>query len=157
MEEHKYDNLFYTHTRGSGKTRKGSRRNTKNEDFFLEFANEIDLFSLQKSFPEWIYDYREDILHRVRKEFRVMCQFLKDAGVVFYIKYPIEIDGKWKFADVFIPKGRIVVLLLNDSETIGLPCHSKTDREIWFSDRYRTIGICTYDVGRTLEILKSVI
>lgn len=126
---------------------------SKKESFFMEFAREIDIFTLQKSFPEWVYDYREDILHRVSKDFRLMCQYLKDAGISFYMKYPIEINGKWKFADVYIPDRRLVILLLNDKETIGLPCHSKTDREIWFGDRYRTIGINTYEVKRTLEKL----
>lgn len=124
---------------------------SKKEQFFVEFAEEIDLFAVSQKFPEWIYDYREDILNRVRKEFRVMCEMLKDAGIRFFVKYPIEIDGKWKFADIFIPDRKLVVLLLNDIETMGLPCHSKTDREIWFSDRYMTLGICTYEVKRTLE------
>ena len=130
---------------------------TKKESFFSEFAREIDLFSVRVSFPEWVYEYREGVLGRIRKEFRVMCQYLKDAGLSFYIKYPIEIGGKWKFADVFIPSVGIVVLLLGEFEFIGLPCHSKTDREIWFSGKYKTVGICAYDVGRTLEILRKAI
>lgn len=133
---------------------KKEKKISKKESFFVEFAEEIDLFSLQKSFPEWVYDYREDILNRVRKEFRVMCQHLKDAGIKFYMKYPIEIDGKWKFADVFIPDKRLVVLLLNDVEMIGLPCHSKTNRELWFSDRYKTVGVCAFEVHRILDRIK---
>lgn len=131
------------------------KKPSKKESFFIEFAEEIDLFSLQKTFPEWIYDYREDILNRVRKDFRVMCQHLKDAGIKFYMKYPIEIDGKWKFADIFIPEKKLVILLLSDVDTIGLPCHSKTNREIWFSDRFRTLGICTYEVNRTMDKIKQ--
>lgn len=130
---------------------------TEKESFFSEFAREIDIFYVQASFPEWVYEYREGVLNRIRREFRVMCQFLKDAGVSFYIKYPIEIGGKWKFADVFIPGSGIVVLLLSEFESIGLPCHSKTDREIWFSGKYKTVGIYTSRVDRTLDILSRAI
>lgn len=163
MIEHKYNNIIYgcmresVGMRNKEKKFRSESKITKNESFFLEFADEIDLFSLQELFPEWVYDYRESILNRVRKEFRVMCQYLKDAGIVFYIKYPIEIDGKWKFADVFIPDRQLVVLLINDKETIGLPWYSKTERETWFSDRYRTIGVFTYDVSRTLELVRKAI
>ena len=139
----------------ASKKAKKEKKPTQNEAFFAEFAEEIDLFALQQQFPEWIYDFREEILHRVNKTFRVMCQYLKDDGIKFYMKYPIEINGKWKFADVFIPERKLVVLLLNDTETMGLPCHSKTDREIWFGDRYKTIGICTYEVNRTIDKIKQ--
>lgn len=138
----------------SRRKRKKERKMSKKESFFMEFAAEIDLFALQDSFPEWVYDYREAILNKVDKGFRVMCQFLKDSGVRFYVKYPIEINGKWKYADAYLPDQKVVVLLLNDMETIGLPCHSKTDREIWFSDKYRTVGINRYEVNRTAEIIK---
>lgn len=137
------------------KKQKKEKKLSKKELFFIEFAEEIDLFSLQQTFPEWVYDYREDILNRVCKEFRVMCQHLKDAGIKFYMKYPIAIDGKWKFADFFIPARKLVVLLLNEAETIGLPCHSKANREMWFSDRYKTLGICTYEVNRTIDKIKQ--
>ena len=130
---------------------------SKKESFFLEFAREIDIFALDESFPDWILNYRELILKNIRKEFRVMCQFLKDAGLFFYIKYPLEIDGKWKFADVFIPDKSLVVLLLKEIETKSLPCHSLTDREIWFSSKFKTIGVNAYDVNRTMDILKKVI
>lgn len=128
---------------------------SKKESFFMEFAAEIDLFPLSVSFPEWIYDYREDILNRVRSEFRVMCQILKDAGIKFYVKYLVEIDGKWKFADVYIPERRMVILIINDYETIGLPCHSKTNRELWFGDRFKTVAVCTYEVKKVLDKVKQ--
>ena len=163
MLEHKqkYNYNYCEHARekcvGVGKRKKSSKeRLTKKEAFFLEFSREIDIFGLQEHFPEWIYNYREEILSRVGCKFRVMCQFLKDAGIEFYIKFPIEINGKWKFADVFIPGREVVVLLLSERDMIGLPCHSKTDKELWFSCRYKTVGVCTYEVGRTMEILSRV-
>jgi len=133
------------------------RRITEREAFFVEFADEIDLFSLQKTFPGWIYEYRETILSHIIKPFRVMCQHLKDSNIKFYVKYPIEIEGKWKFADVFIPSEKLVVLLLNNKETIGMPCHSKTDREMWFLRKYKTVGVCTFEIDRTMEIVQKAI
>ena len=137
-----------------GKEKKAKEKKlTVKEKFFMDYAAEIDLFDLQRSCPEWVYDYREGILNKVSKDFRLLCQMLKDSGVVFKVKYPIEVDGKWKFADAFIPKSHIVILLIQDHETIGLPCHSKTDREIFFGDRYKVVDVCTYEIHKVLEKL----
>ena len=137
-------------------TRRKSKM-TKNELFLCEFAQEIDLFPLQESFPEWVYDYRDAILRKLRGDFRVLCRKLRESGISFFAKYPIEIEGKWKFADVFIPESRLVVLLLNESELIGLPCHSFTERERWFRREYKTLGVCSFELYRVMDRVKSAI
>ena len=145
-------------TRAYVKNSQHSRsKQTKNESFFEEFSKEIDIFCEKTAFPEWIYDYREDILNRIAKPFRVMCQSLKDAGVDFKVKYPIKIDGKWKFADVYVPRYRLVILLTNEMETVGLPCHSMSNRELWFSDRFRTLAVYGYELNRLTEKYNNLI
>lgn len=128
-------------------------RLTVKESFFVEFAEEIDLFCLETKFPEWIIQYREEILNKIGRDFRKICRKLKDSDIRFYIKYPVEIDGKWKFADVYIPKGKTVVLLLSDKDLIGHPCNMKSDREQWFSDRFRVVGVYHDEIGSVLDII----
>ena len=129
------------------------RKMTVKESFFVEFAEEIDLFCLETRFPEWIIQYREEILLKIGRNFRKICRELKDSGVKFYIKYPVEIDGKWKFADIYIPKGKTVVLLLSDKDLIGHPCNMRSDKERWFEDRFRVVGVYHDEVGNFLEKL----
>lgn len=117
----------------------------------MEFAEEIDLFCLETSFPEWIIQYREEILNKIGRDFRKICRKLKDSDIRFYIKYPVEIDGKWKFADVYIPKSSTVVLLLSDKDLIGHPCSMKSEREQWFSDRFRVVGVYHDEIGSLLD------
>lgn len=84
-----------------------------------------------------------------------MCQILKETGLSFKIKYPIEIDGKWKFADIYIPKYELVVLLISEYEMIGLPCHSKSNRELFFENRFCVLAIMNYELSRLREKLKA--
>lgn len=159
MTEHKINNLLCAYASEKVRERRVSRiedKKTVKESFFEEFAPEIDLFSLDDSFPEWVYSYRENTLNKIGKSFRVLCQYLKDSGIKFFIKYPIEIGGKWKFSDVYLPDYSVVLLLTSDYETIGLPCHSKTLREIWFGAKYRTIPVYTYDIARVLDVVKRL-
>ncbi len=130
-------------------------RKTMNDGFFEEFCTEIDLFDQEKSFPEWIFDFREKILSKISKKFRLMCQILKETGLSFKIKYPIEIEGKWKFADIYIPKYELVVLLISEYEMIGLPCHSKSNRELFFENRFCVLAIMNYELSRLREKLKA--
>lgn len=126
-----------------------------NEELFKDFAEEIALTSNREKFPEWVHDYREQSLTKQGRNFLQLCHVLKDGGVNFKVKFPLQIDGKWKFADILIPQSHIVILLIQNHETIGLPCHSKTDRELLFGDRFRTLAIHTYEIHRVIEKLDS--
>lgn len=134
-------------------SKRAEPRLTVKESFFMEFADEIDLFCIETKFPEWIIQYREEILLKIGRNFRKICRKLKDSGVKFYIKYPVEIDGKWKFADIYIPKGNTVVLMLSDKDLISHPCNMKSDKECWFEDRFRVVGIYYSEVGNVVERL----
>ena len=131
-------------------------RETVNDRFFVEYCSEIDIFDSQTRFPEWIYDFREQNLHKIGKNFRLMCQVLKDEGFEFKVKYPIEVDGKWKFADAYFPKHNAVVLLMSERDYIGLPCWSKPDRELFFEGRCNVIAVLPYEFSRLREKLASL-
>lgn len=137
-------------TRKDGK----SAQELINREFFECFSQEIDISADKGRFPEWVYDFREKSLTRQGRTFLQLCHTLKDGGVKFKIKFPLQIDGKWKFADILIPQKHIVVMLIQDHDTIGLPCHSKTDKELRFGNKFRTLAIGTNEIHRVMEKLR---
>lgn len=124
---------------------------TVKESFFMEFADEIDIFSVGDSFPDWVYRFREDRLGSIERDFRRMCRKLKDSGFSFFIHYPVEIGGKWKFADVYIPKTGTVVLLGSFGVQMHSPCNVVSERERWFSSRYRTVTVYPDELGEIAD------
>lgn len=119
-------------------------RLTKFEQFCLDFAAEIDIFSSQTAFPDWVFDYRDDLLRKISPELRKICYSLKQRGLVFKVKWPVEIDGKWKFADVFFPGQKTVLILANPMGNFR-PCGLPSYRAEFFRDRYRVIEVETLE------------
>ena len=76
-----------------------------------DFCQEMDLFSDNQPFFDWIFDYREHHLSKISSKLIKICRKLKSAKVNFKILYPINIFGKWKFADIYITKRKIVVMV----------------------------------------------
>ena len=142
-------------TRWKKKRYAGSRMSV-NESFLEEFSCEADIFDSKTSFPDWIYSYREEILCKITPPFRKLCRTLKDTGYDFKVKYPIEVGGRWKFADIFIPAIGLVVLLTGSHELAGLTCVSKTDRELFFSERYNTLAVECWEIGNVNEKIRHL-
>lgn len=72
----------YTTTPASGRrTRKGvsssERKPTKVEEFCLDFAEEIDIFTSPIAFPDWVFAAREKFLRKLTPEFRRICIALR--------------------------------------------------------------------------------
>lgn len=151
--ENKYN--IYSKSKRQHRTRTRTRE-TVNDRFIVEYCSEIDIFDSQTRFPEWIYDFREQNLHKIGRNFRLLSQILKEEGVDFKLKYPIEVDGKWKFADAYLPKYNAVVLLMSEREYIGLPCWSKSDRELFFEDRCKVIAILPYELPKLRDKLNTL-
>lgn len=78
---------------------------------FDEFCLEMDLFSDNQPYPDWVFDFREEHLSKMSSKLIKFCRKLKSANVNFKILYPVNIFGKWKFADIYIPKRKIVVMV----------------------------------------------
>lgn len=125
------------------------------ESFFIDFAEEIDLLSSDVSFPDWVFRFRDELLGRIGYNMRRLCRKLKDMGVGFYIFYPVEIDGSWKFADVFIPKLGLVVLLASFDVSMFSPCNVKSAREYWFSRKFDVVCVFPDELCRLSEKIKA--
>lgn len=85
----------------SSKSPKKSQFRPRRTEFWEEFAAELDIFDSTMAIPSWAFDYRDDLIRKIGPELKKICRKLKSIGLNFKIKWPVEIDGKWKFADVF--------------------------------------------------------
>lgn len=112
----------------SKRKRVKSNKQTKFEQFCVDFAAEIDLFDSNLGVPRWVFDYP-----------------LKQLGLTFKIKWPVEINGKWKFADVLFPRHRTVITVANPMELSGRPHWMLSDRSEFFKDRYRVVEVETLE------------
>ena len=106
----RYNNIYNKNIVKKKSVRKGEG---KREKFFIEFASEIDLYSDGSKYPEWVFEYREELLLKISPNLMKICSKLKDSGYDFKIKYPFLIDGKYKFADIYIPRKRTVIVKLS--------------------------------------------
>lgn len=85
----------------SRKTQRKSPKMSKFDLFLADLATEFDIFDSTQSLPQWAFGYRDDLIRKIGPELKKICRKLKSLGLNFKIKWPVEIDGKWKFADVF--------------------------------------------------------
>lgn len=100
---------------------------------YEEFCQEMDLFSENQLFPDWIFDYREHHLSKISSKLIKFCRKLKSANVNFKILYPVNIFGKWKFADIYIPKRKIVVMVTTYPHLAGW----LTERARFFEEMFK--------------------
>lgn len=85
----------------SRKTQRKSPKMSKFDLFLADLATKLDIFDSTQSLPQWAFGYRDDLIRKIGPELKKICRKLKSLGLNFKIKWPVEIDGKWKFADVF--------------------------------------------------------
>lgn len=111
------------------------------DQFYIDFATELDIFDSVSPFPQWIFDYRDDLIRKISSELRKICYDLKQRGLTFKIKHPVEIDGKWKFADIFFHRQNTVLIVADPMKTIGRPCWRQSDRSEFFKDRFRVVEV----------------
>lgn len=129
----------------SKRKRVKTKKTTKFEQFCVDFATEIDFFDSKLGVPQWVFDYRDDLLRKISPELRRICYVLKQLGLTFKIKWPVEIDGKWKFADVLFPRQHTVLTVVNPMELSGRPHWMLSDRSEFFKDRYRVVEVETLE------------
>jgi len=126
---------------------------TKIDEFCQNFAAEIDIFDSDLGVPAWVFDYRDDLIRKISPELRKICQRLKTLGLSFKIKWPVEIDGKWKFADVFFPRHRTVLMVTNTMSVAYRPHWMLSDRAEFFKDRFRVVEVETLeDLERKMDM-----
>lgn len=127
----------------SRKTQRKSPKMSKFDLFLADLATELDIFDSTQSLPQWAFGYRDDLIRKIGPELKKICRKLKSLGLNFKIKWPVEIDGKWKFADVFFPRQRTVLMVTNAISVSGRPYWMLSDRAEFFRDRYRVIEVET--------------
>lgn len=121
--------------------RRYTTKEKKKISFYEEFCEEIDLFSLDLKFPEWIFSFREQNLAKLTSKFKQFCRKAKQKGLKFKICFPMQIDGKWKFADVYIPSKKTVVIVNTLPHSPGY----LSQRAAFFQDRCRVYELDGYE------------
>lgn len=135
--------------------KKSNRIKSEKVGFYEEFAVELDLFDSTLGVPVWVFDYRETMIRKLTAETKRICRFVKSLGLNFKIKWPIEINGKCKFADLYFPKQRTVVIINNPMNDFR-PCCMPSDRAEFFRERYRVVEVETLaDLKRRIEQKKE--
>lgn len=136
----------------SKKKRKYKEKKNSITSFCEEFAAELDIFDSTLNVPAWTFDYRDDLICKIGPELRKICRKLKSLGLNFKIKWPVEIDGRWKFADVFFPKQRTVLMVTNAMALSCRPHWMLSDRAEFFRDRFRVVEVETLaELERKME------
>lgn len=129
----------------SKKKRKCKEKKNSLTSFCEEFAVELDIFDSTLIVPAWIFGYRDDLIRKIGPELKKICRRLKSLGLIFKIKWPVEIDGKWKFADVFFPRQRTVLMVTNAMALGSRPHWMLSDRAEFFRDRFRVVEVETVE------------
>lgn len=131
----------------SSRKKKRKLKEKKNllSGFLSDFAAELDIFDSTLNIPAWTFDYRDDLIRKISPELRKICRRLKSLGLNFKIKWPIEIDGKWKFADVYFPRQRTVLMVTNAIALGTRPHWVLSDRAEFFRDRFRVVEVETLE------------
>lgn len=78
-----------------------AKNNRVKAGFYEEFAIELDIFDSTLNIPGWYFGKREDMIRKLTAETKRICRFVKSLGLEFKIKWPIEINGSWKYADLY--------------------------------------------------------
>ena len=127
----------------SRETQLKSPKMSKFDLFLADLATELDIFDSTQSLSQWAFGYRDDLIRKIGPELKKICRKLKSLGLNFKIKWPVEIDGKWKFADVFFPKQRTVLMVTNAMAVGCRPHWMLSDRAEFFRDRFRIVEVET--------------
>lgn len=148
------DNILYT--REKSKKRVKGEKKSRLDVFCDEFASELDIFDSEIAFPDWVLTYRENVLRKITPEFRKICRYLRDLGLGFKIKWPVEIDGRWKYADILFPNHRTVLIVTNAKELGCRPHWMLSDRGEFFHRICRVLEVETLsELQRKVKIKSS--
>lgn len=122
------------------KQKRKTNRPTK-ASIYEELCQEMDLFSDTQPYPDWVFDFREQHLSKISSKLIKFCRKLKAANVEFKILYPMQIFGKWKFADIYIPQRKTVVMVTAYPHSAAW----LTERARFFQDRCKVYELDGYE------------
>lgn len=133
-----------------------SPKTPQKPQFWDDFAAELDIFDSPFEFPAWIFDFRDGLIRKVSPELKRICRWLKGTNLEFKIKWPIAIDEKWKFADVYFPQQRTVLMVTNVMALGSRPCWMLSERAEFFKGRFRVIEVETVtELERKIQLLRE--
>lgn len=113
--------------------------------FRSEFLDELDILNSSERFPEWVYRYREPLLDKISNPVKQLARLLKDCGIVFKLKWPLEVNDSYKFADIYIPATDTVIIVAPKSELLRPTLFMDEKAEI-FRQNHRDVRQFGYDV-----------
>lgn len=125
------------------------KRSKRRISIYEEFCQEMDLFSDNQPYPDWVFDFRENLLTKINSKTLNFCRKLKANNVDFKMVYPVLIFGKWKFADVYIPKRKTVVMV----NTMPHPSGWLSARAKFFEDRFKVYELDGYESSEFIDTL----
>lgn len=118
------------------------------------YLDEISLDGREYRLPEWVFNYRNDLLVNLLKRDYTLYDTLKENEIPFKVKYPVYSNGKWKFGDVYIPKYNLIVLIMNHEEIFSPVC-STFERTNHFKKYYKVKMILPEEVGNIVNIISE--
>ena len=132
-----------------------AKKNTMKSDAFIKsFSKECYLDGAEYDLPDWVFDYREEFLSKPITRNKQLYQILQDNHIDFKIKYPVCSNGKWKFADVYLPKQNLVILIMNRQETLTPVC-SMYDRTEHFKDHHKVEMILPEEIKNVMKVVSK--
>lgn len=123
--------------------------------FLAKFEEELDISGEDRTLPGRIPYIREKLARIASKNFVKICQDLRDAGVRYKLRYPIEINDRWKFADIYIPDINAVVLYVNDNSTYEGAYERSLRRAPFFEKKYHVLIIKDSETEMAMEMYKE--
>lgn len=104
------------------------------------FEKELSLGEIRSSVPEWVAQNRAPLLDKISNPVKQIGAILKSAGIDFKFRWPLQIDGRWKFADIYIPSTDTVVMVLSRKE-MATPGLFGDERACFFEKEHKVCSL----------------
>lgn len=108
--------------------------------FREEFAEELSMGEFRYMVPEWVVSTRELLLDKISNPVKQIGLILKSAGVCFKFRWPLRVDGRWKFADIYIPSTDTVVMVSSRKELVE-PSLFADERACFFEKEHNVCAL----------------
>lgn len=104
------------------------------------FEEELDMGEFRRLVPEWVVENRAPLLDKISTPVKQIGTILKSAGVCFKFRWPLQIDGRWKFADIYIPSTDTVVMVSSKKE-LATPTLFGDERAFFFEKKHNVCSL----------------
>lgn len=127
--------------------------------FREEFCDELDISDMGIECPEWVYEYRAPLLDKISKPLKQLARLLKDCGIRFKMKCPLGVEGRWRFADIYVPDKDMVIMITSRKDSIA-PSLFMDEKTEFFSRSHNACQL-DYDVfdgehNKVIELISNL-